>query len=68
MTGKKRRSLIEKILSGEIRLPFSHKVDNVDREHKGFYQTLYGMDENKNINVSKDKDKGSIWFFWRRKK
>lgn len=60
-----RVNIIQKLING-VNLPHQEKVENLDRDYKSIYKFMERLGLNKDIGMSKDKDRSAIWF--RRKK
>jgi len=56
-----RANILQKLL-GDISFPHKEVVSNLDRDYKAIYKMLERRGINKNIGMSKDKDKSTIWF------
>jgi hypothetical protein len=60
-----RQSIVEKVKKAK-KFPFYIKVDDIDRDHRKISAMLLRRGLNDHIGISKEPEKGLLWFFKRR--
>lgn len=61
-----RGNFLQRLISGQVELPAQLPVDKLERDYKWFYRNLVRLGKEKEIGLTKETERKTIWFRRRR--